>query len=293
MQNNPFLPVLGLVTAAALWGSAFIAMKVAVMAYDPMLVILVRLSLGSLIFLALRRYFRGWRTAYRKGDWRFLILMALFEPCLYFVMEAYALRLTTASQAGMIMAVLPLMVAVFAWLLLKERIRSRTWLGFFLAVGGVLWLSATSEASESAPNPFLGNCLELGAGLCATGYMITLKRLSPRYSPWFLTAIQSWVGSIFFLPALVFPWTTYPTRFELLPFLAILYLGVVVTITAYGLYNFGLSRLPAHQASAFINLIPVFAIVLGYLCLGETFTSWQALASTLVLGGVLLSQVRH
>ena len=68
--------------------------------------------------------------------------MAICEPCLYFLFEARALQLTSASQAGMITAMLPLLVAILAWGWLKERISRQTLLGFMLAIGPY-WLGQT------------------------------------------------------------------------------------------------------------------------------------------------------
>jgi drug/metabolite transporter (DMT)-like permease len=70
------------------------------------------------------------------------------------------------------------------------------------------------------------------------------------------------------------------------------YLGIFVSIGAYGLYNFSVSRMPASQASAFVNLIPAFTVFLGWLILGERFTPLQYVASIIVFTGVFLSQDR-
>ena len=86
-----------------------------------------------------------------------------------------------------------------------RKIRERFGLtpaGFVLAVIGVCWLSLASEVSEGAPRPVLGNFLEFAAMVCATGYTLTLKKLSARYTPLFLTAIQAFIGALFFLPGL-------------------------------------------------------------------------------------------
>ena len=128
--------------------------------------------------------------------------------------------------------------------------------------------------------------------VCATGYTITLKKLTGRYSPFLLTAIQAFVGGLFFFPFLFLPGTQLPTAIDPAPFLAIVYLGVFITMGAYGLYNFSLSRIPASQATIFVNLIPVFTVILGWLILDEQFTRSQYLASVLVIGGVLICQER-
>jgi drug/metabolite transporter (DMT)-like permease len=182
------------------------------------------------------------------------------------------------------------MIAVVARFALAERVRPRTWLGFVLCVAGVVWLSAGGTADETSPNPALGNFLEVLAMACATGYMITLKRLSVRYTPWFLTAVQAVVGMVFYLPILLMPFTRMPEALPTGPVLAVVYLGSIVTIGAYGCYNYGLSRIPASQASAFVNLIPVSAAVMGFLFLGERFTLSQMAASAVVLAGLFLTQ---
>ncbi len=68
------------------------------------------------------------------------------------------------------------------------------------------------------------------------------------------------------------------------------YLGSFVTLGGYLLYNFGVSKIPANKASAYVNLIPVFTIIMGFFILGETFNVAQYCASALVLLGVYVSQ---
>ena len=77
---------------------------------------------------------------------------------------------TSAAQAGMITALLPLLVAMGAYVFLHERITRTTLAGFLLAVVGAVWLSLAGEASSSAPAPLLGNFYEFLAMLCAMGY---------------------------------------------------------------------------------------------------------------------------
>ncbi len=288
VKSYDIVASISLLGAALLWAGSFSAMKVALTAYDPMVVVFARMLIGSLCFLLGYRWLRG--TVVRGRDWALLLIMALCEPGLYFLFEAKALTLTTSSQAGMISATLPLLVAVAAGLFLKERITRRALLGLGLAIAGVCWLSVSGETRADAPNPLLGNFLEFLAMVFAAGYTICLKLLSRRYSVYFLTAFQSFVGAVFFLPFMFLPATNLPTALVPLPALAVLYLGTGVTMGAYGLFNFGLSRIPANQAAAFVNLIPVFAVFLGWLVLEERFTSQQYLASLLVFLGIYINQ---
>lgn len=287
-NKTKWLSVTALILAMILWSSSFIALKLAFRYYDPMVVIFGRMFVGFICFLPMIKRFKGIRL--KKGDLKLLILMAICEPCLYFVLEARALENTSASQAGMITAMLPLLVAVGAVFILKERITRKTFFGFILAVTGVCWLSLGSATSGDAPNPVLGNFYEFLAMVCATGYTIMLKKLSGELHPLFLTAVQAFVGSIFFLPFLFMTSTPMPVTLEPVGLLSIFYLGTFITLGAYGLYNYGLSTIPASQASSFINLIPVFTFILSWLILKESFTTAQFIASGLVFSGVLLSQ---
>jgi len=289
-NRSSLLPVLSLVLAMILWASSFIALKISFQGYHPMIVIFGRMVVGSLCFLLFYRQLKD--TRLRRQDLKCLLFMAVCEPCIYFMFEAKAMQLTTASQAGLITAMLPLMVALGATVFLKEKVARKTLAGFGIAIAGACWLSLAGDESTSAPNPLLGNFLEFMAMVAATGYTLSVKHLSSRYSPVFLTAFQSVVGAFFFSLFLLHPEISLPTEFFPAPAFAVIYLGSFVTLGAYLAYNYGVSKIPASQASAFVNLIPVFAVILGFLILEERFSMFQYAASLLVLGGVFISQRR-
>ncbi len=280
---------MALVLAMVLWASSFIALKYAFRTYDPLVVIFARMLVASCCFLLIAgRLKRGFH--YRRGDSKLLFFMALCEPCLYFLFEAKAVEQTSAAQAGMITAVLPILVMIAAALVLKERTTWRSWAGAVVAGSGVCWLTLLSSPSEDAPNPLLGNLLEVLAMVCATGYTIAMKSLTKRYSPLFLTAFQAVCGCLFYLPLLFLTFTELPDRYPLAPTLAVIYLGAVITLGAYGLYNFGLKHVPASRAAAYVNLIPVFSVLMAWLFLGETFTLGQCFAALIIMLGVYLCQ---
>lgn len=280
-----------LLIAMVLWASTFIALKLAFRAYDPMVVIFGRMLIASLCVVFFPIVLKSMKGV-RRQDIKYILLMALSEPCLYFIFEAKALVYTSASQAGMITTMMPLMTALGAWLFLKERISPRTCIGFAVAAAGALWLSLASTPSDHGPNPLLGNFLEFLAMACAAGYGLCLKKLTDRYKPIFLAFMQTFTGTLFYFPVLFFPGTQLPTQIDPVAITAVVYLGAVVTVGAYGLYNVGVSRIPASQAASFVNLIPVITLIMSALVLGERFTGVQYMASGLVLAGVMLTQDR-
>lgn len=293
MKLSRNLAVVALLMSMLLWSSAYIAMKFALQYYEPMVIMAGRMLVASAIFLVVWRHIGQFQ--YRAGDWRPLLVMVLAEPCLYFVFEGYALQYTSAQQAGVVLALLPLLASVGAWLWLGEKIRRQAVAGFALAIAGAVWLSFAGEADAHAPNPLLGNLLELGAVICAVVYVLAVKRLTAHYNPWTLTALQSFAGSLFFLPLLALPQVSVPDEWwPVAPEAAgaILFLGAVVNIGAYGLYNLGTSYISANQSAAFINLIPVMTLALAWLILGERLNAEQMLACLVVMSGILLSQWR-
>ncbi len=290
------VPHLALLTAMCVWSTSYVALRIALSGLTPLQAMAGRMLVASLVFAPLwPRLFRDLR---RHGHLGALLLMGFCEPCCYFLFETHALRLTTASQAGMVVSLLPLIVAGVAWVALGERISGRVWLGFALAVGGVVWLSLAAAPADNAADPMLGNALEALAMLCAAFYTVIARRLSPLYNPMQITAAQSGLGMLFFCLLLLFlPETSRPISLGLelpawAPWASVLYLGGCVTFGGYGLYNFGVNRLCAGQAAAYTNLIPVFTLLFGVSLLHEVFLPSQYLASVLVIAGVLLSQWR-
>lgn len=287
-KTRQLLPTISLISAMLLWSSSFVALKLAFRSYHPMQVIFARMFIASLCFLVFIPAFR--KIKWRLRDLKYLLVMAVCEPCLYFLFEAKALELTSASQAGMITAILPLLVAILAWTWLKEKIGHQTLIGFSLAIIGAGWLSLASETTINAPNPLLGNLCEFMAMVCAAGYSVSLKHLSNNnYPPLFLTAFQAFVGSLFFFPFLLLPDVGMAFTWETSSGLAVIYLGTFITFGAYGCYNFGVSRIPASRAAGYVNLIPVFGVILGMIILGDRLNFAQWIACGLVFCGVWFS----
>jgi drug/metabolite transporter (DMT)-like permease len=219
--------------------------------------------------------------------------LALFEPCLYFIFEAKALQHTSASQAGMITSLMPLITAIAAGWVLKEIITKQVIFGSLLAMAGAIWLSMEAVESLTAPNPILGNFLEFCAMACAAGYTIVARYLSHKFSALFITAIQAFIGTVFFLPFFVYEYTTTPMNFTVEALSWVVYLGVVVTLGGYGLFNFALTKIEASKAAVFVNLIPVFTLILAFLILGEQLTLTELIASAIILFGVFISQIPY
>ena len=281
------LPTLSIIGAVFLWGSSFVAMRIVLKDLHPFAVMFCRLF-SALIFI-IPISIKLFPKSYQKNDWKILLSMVLFQPCLYFLFESNALTFTTSSQAGVISACLPLMVAVAAWFFLSESINSKTIIGLILSICGVILLTIFQSKQVYAPHPVLGNILEVGAMFSACANLILIKKLSSNYGAWSLTGMQIIAGTIFFLPGVKYIINADPSIWTMQLIFLLLYLGICVSFLAFGLYNWGISKIKVSRASIFINLIPVTAVMLGWLILGETLNSKQMVAAIIVISGVLLS----
>ncbi len=292
-KKGHFFTYMILIMTMILWSSSFIGLKLGLSVFTPFEVMALRMMSASLFCLPYAK--EVWQIFKNKKYRTILVLGVLFEPCLYFLCETFALHYTTASQAGMVVALAPLFIGLGAWIWLKEKLEPRMWFGFFVAVVGIVWLSVTGEQSQSAPNPLLGNALELCAVLCAMGYTLCVRTLVQHIPPAVFTAAMAFAGSLFFLPLCLIPVEITPVElgFEIptwLPLVAIVYLGLAVSLIGYGGYNYALSRLPASRVAPYLNLIPIITMFMGVVLLKEQLVFSQYIASALVIFGIVISQ---
>jgi drug/metabolite transporter (DMT)-like permease len=315
-RTSLLLPALAALGAVTLWGLSFPAMKVAVQALGPMPLMWARMMVAMALLAPFTARLFPSRTVavapsgalVRRGFWSgvprrhklLLLPTVLLQPCLYFLCESNAMQLTTASQAGVISASVPLLVGAGAWLFLGERPSPRLWVGVVFSCAGVAWLTLSGGAgTDSAPDPLLGNLLELLAMACAAGNMVLVRRLSAhgghgsfRWNPWTLTALQTVAGALFFAPG-AYATLTGMGQWPADVVLAVVYLGAGASLGAFGLFNWATSHLPASSVGAFINLVPVTAVGFGWLWLGETLNATQMLAAAVVMVGVALGTGRR
>jgi len=297
LQNNSFFQSrlvahIALSLAMVAWASSLPALKIALSNFGPFEIMAGRMGVATIFSLPLIP--QVWKQLQNAHVRKFLLITIFCQPCLYFLFEAFALRYTSTGQAGMILAITPPLVAACAYIFLKEYVPVRSWIGFAISISGVIGLTFSSQASQSAPNPMLGNLLEFCAILCGMGYTVCVRYLT-RFMPSFIfTAAMNIGGAIFFIPLTMLPLSFTPIPLDVtlpvwMPMASIIYLGTVVTFGGYGLYNFGISRLSAREASAYTNFLPVITLAMGVLWLNEIFVSEQYLASICVIIGVLLS----
>lgn len=280
---------ISLIIATVLYGTTLTAMKVCLNYYSEVEMITLRMIISSMLFLPF------FLTVYKdlkidKIDYKFIFLMTICEPCLYFLFETHALRFTSSGQAGVVSAMEPILIIIFAKLILKEHLPKIAYFGVFLGIIGAIVLSLGSDVNELAPNPLLGNFLELCAEILTVTSIITTKYLMDKYPPFLLAGVQVVLGGVFFMILNALQGGSFVPVFNE-SFIILVYLGVL-TVVSYALYNYGICTLSASKASPFLYLLPISSIIFGCFFLGESFNLLQIFACLLIFVGIYVSQIK-
>jgi len=126
--------------------------------------------------------------------------------------------------------------------------------------------------------------------VAAAGSMLAVKHLSTRYDPWLLTGMQAAVGAVFFAPMALASNPMTWLHASPVAWGCVAYLGIAVSLAAFGLYNSALSLMPASRASLAINVIPAVALIAGWALLGESLSAVQLVACVVIVGAVVFAE---
>ncbi len=265
-----------------LWASAFPGIRAALPHYSPFHVALIRYVTASII-LAIYALF----TRMRLPRWRDLprfVLLGLVGIAYYNVaLNGGEVRVPSA-EASFLVASAPIFMAGEAFLFLKERVHLWGWVGIALSCVGIAVITVSQMTEFHAD---VWALLVLSAALAQSIYSIGQKSLLSRYSAFECTAYAIWTGTIFLLlfsPGLL-------TEIRLAPLAATgaaVYLGVLPGALGYVCWAYALSRLSGSTAASFLYIIPLVAIGVAWLWLGEMPSFLTLWGGILVLVGVVL-----
>lgn len=272
------------------WSFSFVWVKIVYEAYGPLTTVLFRLLISSglmIVFTLLSRKLQRIKT----GDLKFFILLAFFEPFLYFMGESYGLKYVSSTVASVIVATIPLFTPVVAWYFYKEKLSKTNLLGLVITFFGVSLVVLDSSFNFTA-SP-LGVALEFLAVAGAIGYASVLKGISHRYNTFTVITYQNLVGAIFFLPFWIGfeanDFTSIPFHAE--AFWAIIKLAIFASTFAFILFTYSVRNIGINKSNIFINIIPVFVAIIAYLVLGDRLNFHQMVGIAIVISGLFLAQI--
>lgn len=276
--------VADLVLLAALWGSSFLFMRIAVPTFGPLALAEVRVAIAAAMLLPLAAW-SGDLAPLRSHAGRFVLLGAV-NTALPFALFAYAALTISAAMASIVNAAAPIFAAVIAWFWLSDRLMSTQWLGLAVGLAGVIWLAGGWP--DFGPH---GDGQALAAALAGTVmYGLSanvVKRHFADVRPLAVAAGSQSAAALLLAPFALASWPSGP-----IPrghWWAALALGVLCTGVAYLLYFRLIARIGAARTLTVTFLIPMFAMLWGATFLAEAITLPLLAGCALILAGTALA----
>ena len=289
MDSKTRIAYLQLSMAMIIVGSSVVVGKLVVESFPVFLASALRFGLGSLILLPLLLVREGKSFNFNRRDGLILFLQAFTGVFLFSVFLLYGLKFTTAAEAGIITSTTPAVVAIISFLYLKERLSLNQAIGIALAVFGILLINVLGEPfdSERGRYALLGNVLIFGAVIGEAAFTIFPKMSSQTISPLRTATVMSVLGLMMFAPFALYEALYFDfAQTTLFDWGLVAYFGVMVTVAAFLLWFDGVKRVMASEAAVFTAVMPVSAVVLSYLILGEAFAWAHVWGGLCVLAGI-------
>jgi drug/metabolite transporter (DMT)-like permease len=272
------------------WSFSFIWFKEANKTFLPITIVFIRLVLSMVLlttYLVITRNF----MKVRKEDRKLFLMLALFEPFIYFLGESFGLTYVSATVCSVLISTIPVFATIGAWIFFKERLKVINYAGIILSFIGVLIFILNSDGTLSFNSKGLG--LLMIAVLSAVGYNLTLSRLVGNYTPVYIVNVQNIIGSVLFLPLfLILDFRNFintPFTFEM--FKPILELAIFASCGAFILFAYSVKNMGITKANVFSNSIPVFTALFSFMLFGEKLTFQNLTGMAIVIAGLFMSQM--
>lgn len=272
-----------------LWSFSFIWTRVAIESFPPVTLITLRLIIASFL-LYLASVISGKFQKIKKEDIKWFLLLAFFEPYMYYIGETFGLTIVEATLASVIVSTIPLFAPIFAFILLKEKITLANLSGIIISLFGVfLVIYQNNNGAGTKP---MGIALLFLAVFSAICYTTVLKKIPSYYSSVNIILYQSLFGLLYFFPTLLLfdgtkIKTLAPTSEGLF---SLMMLSVFASVIAFVLFAWVVRKIGVAKANVFVNLIPVFTAIFSWLIMNDFISSRQWIGILIVISGLFVSQ---
>src|SRR5690554_4906530 len=125
--------------------------KIGLNHYSTMELISYRFLLAAIV-LELLKALKLIKVNFKGKNVKLVIMTAIFEPILYFLFEVEGVRLTSTSESGLMISLIPVFTAIFAWIILREKLRFRQIIFIILSVSGVILINVFKDKVELSGN---------------------------------------------------------------------------------------------------------------------------------------------
>ncbi len=283
-----------LIILVAIWGSAFMFTKLALANFPPTTFVAFRLIAGAIILLIVLFFQKRAYHSITPREYFIFTIMAIIGNALPFFSISWGQQYVDSGLAGILIAVMPLATLFLAHFFLPdERLNSRKIFGFLLGFAGiVVLLDPKALLSFNMSNSIKAELAILFGALCYAINTIIARKYA-HSNDLLTSAYVLSIASVFMLPISITiedPWISFPVT--PLALFSLLFMGVLATALATVFY-FRLIRSAGPAFLSQINyLIPVWAILVGAIFMGETIHARAVFALVLLLTGLTLANTR-
>ena len=279
-----------IILAMIFWAFSFIWTKIAIESFQPVTLVTLRLIIAVLLLYAYAKATKKFQLIDR-ADIKWFVLLAFFEPYMYYMGETYSLTMLSPTLVAVIIATIPLFAPIFAFVFLNEKITPLNILGIIVSLLGVMLVIYQPEVGLTGG--IWGIMLVFVAVFSAVFYAVTLRKISLHYKTVNIILYQSFIGLFFFIP------TFFITDFASIQYLkisyksleALLMLAIFASVLAFVLFASVVRKIGIAKTNVFVNLIPVFTAVFSWLLLGHQLTFNQWIGIAVVVSGLFVSQL--
>ena len=202
----------------------------------------------------------------------------------------WAVQFTTATNASLVAASQPIITAIVAWLILRERLNLMQLTGVISALVGIVLMVARMQLQvvlNLSFNP--GDAIMLASVLFYAFYTINLHRWLSGTHPLLMLFVAAVAGSLVLIPcAIAEAYYVGAPAINWVTVSAILFMAVVPTIIATTMWNASIGVVGPNKATIFLNLLPVFGILFGVVLLNEQLYRYHIIGGILVCIGISL-----
>jgi drug/metabolite transporter (DMT)-like permease len=230
-------------------------------------------------------------TPFTRGDWLTLAWLGLIGHFTYQVLFIGGLARTSVANSSLIIAASPVVIAVGSALVRGQRIGRLHWAGAVLSLAGIYLV--VGRGAVLGARGYTGDFMMFVAVLCWAAYTIGAEPLMARHSPVGVTGLSLVFGTLFYVPfALPRIAAVHWTELSARTIGALLYAALLAMGVAYTIWYAAVREIGSARTSVYSNLIPVVAMLIATLFLGEALGARQIAGAALVLAGVALTRIR-
>ncbi|AEA46170.1 DMT family transporter [Archaeoglobus veneficus] len=267
-----------------IWAGSFIAIKIALRELSPFNLAFYRFLIATPLMLIACRNLR----LPELKDLPNIVVLALTGVTLLYAVQFLALKLTTATNASILINTCAIFIALMSYILLGERFTGLKVAGIIVSFVGVVMIISNGFNAGFSGQTALGDVLMVFDGLLWAIYTVLGKRLLEKYGAGALTAYAFAAGTFLLLPFALYE--GIEDIFSLTPqaWASLLYLSVLCSVFAYVVWYAALSHMDATEVAVFVYLVPLFTAIMAVFLLGEEITPFIAVGGVLTIAGVYM-----